>query len=78
MIESDNSNASSTQLGRASVCSQCSTTANRDQRRTSRRLRATHSVRAMNAKKGIKGKTPDGKKSRVVLSMMETLCPRRS
>ena len=28
-----------------------------------------HSDRAMNAKKGIKGRTPDGKKSKVVLSM---------
>ena len=28
-----------------------------------------HSDRATNAKKGIKGRTPDGKKSKVVLSM---------
>ena len=28
-----------------------------------------HSARAMNARKGIKGKTPDGKKSRVVLPL---------
>ena len=69
MVESDNSDASSVQSGCASVRSQRSTMANRDQRRTSQRLKATHSVRATNAKKGIKGKTPDGKKSRVVLSM---------
>ena len=30
-----------------------------------------HSNRATNAKKGIRGKTPDGKKSRVVLSMFQ-------
>ena len=69
VVESDNSNTSSTRSGRASVRSQCSTTANRDKRRTVWRLKALDSVRAMNAKKGIKGKTPDGKKSRVVLSM---------
>ena len=71
MVKSDNSNASSIQSGRASVRSQCSTMANRDKRRTSRRLKATHSVQATNAKKGIKGKTPYGKKSRVVLSMFQ-------
>ena len=30
-----------------------------------------HSDRATNAKKGIKGRTPDGKKSKVVLSMFQ-------
>ena len=68
MVESDNSDAGSV-LGHASLHSQRSTTENRDQKRTGRRLRATHSTQAMNAKKGIKGRTPDGKKSKVVLSM---------
>ena len=45
------------------------TTENRDRKRVRRRLKATHSDRATNAKKGIKGRTPDGKKSKVVLSM---------
>ena len=69
MEESDNSDTSSVRSGRASLHSQRSTTANGDRKRTSRKLKATHSNRAMNAKKGIKGKTPNGKKSRVVLSM---------
>ena len=68
MGESDNSDTGSV-LGRASLHSQRSTTENRDLKRTGRRLRATHSTRATNAKKGIKGRTPDGKKSKVVLSM---------
>ena len=68
MVESDNSDASSI-LGRASLHSQRSPTENRDQKRTGRRLRATHSTRATNAKKGVKGRTPDGKKSKIVLSM---------
>ena len=42
---------------------------NRDRKRISQRLKATHSDRATNAKKGIKGRTSDGKKSKVVLSM---------
>ena len=71
MGESDNSDTSSVRSGRASLRSQCSTTANRDQKRTSRKLKAMHSNRATNARKGIKGKTPDGKKSRVVLSMFQ-------
>ena len=66
--ESDNSDAGSV-LGRASLHSQRSTTENRNRKRTGRRLRATHSTKATNAKKGIKGRTPDGKKSKVVLSM---------
>ena len=69
MVESDNSDANSIQSGRASLHSQCSTTENRDWKRISRRLKATHSDRATNAKKGIKGRIPDGKKSKVVLSM---------
>ena len=68
MVESDNSDVGSV-LGRASLHSQRSTTENRDRKRTGQRLRATHSTRATNAKKGIKGQTPDGKKSKVVLSM---------
>ena len=42
---------------------------NRDWKRINRKLKATHSNRATNTKKGIRGKTPDRKKSRVVLSM---------
>ena len=68
-VESDNSDASSIWSGHASLHSQHSTTENRDQKRISQRLKATHSDRATNAKKGIKGRTPDGKKSKVVLSM---------
>ena len=69
MVESDNSDTSSVRSGRASLHSQCSTVENRDHKRVRRRLKATHSDRATNAKKGIKGRTPDGKKSKVVLSM---------
>ena len=69
MIESDNSDDSSVWLDHASLHSQCSTTENRDRKRVRRRLKATHSDRATNAKKGIKGRTLDGKKSKVVLSM---------
>ena len=68
MIESDNSDDSSVRSDRASLHSQRSTTENRDRKRVRRRLKATHSNRATNAKKGIKGRTPDGKKSKVVLS----------
>ena len=71
MVESDNSDTSSVQSGRTSLCSQCSTTENRDRKRTRGRLRAMDSLRSMNAKKGIKGQTPDGKKSKVVLSMFQ-------
>ena len=71
MDESDNSEASSVWLDRASLHSQRSTTENRNRKRTSQRLKATHSDRATNAKKGIKGRTPDGKKSKVVLSMFQ-------
>ena len=69
MFKSDNSDDSSIRLDHASLHSQHSTTENRDQKRVRRRLKATHSNRATNAKKGIKGRTPDGKKSKVVLSM---------
>ena len=69
MVESDNSDTSSVRSGCASLHSQCSTTENRDWKRIRRRLKATHSDRATNAKKGIKGRTPDRKKSKVVLSM---------
>ena len=68
-VESDNSDTSSVRSGHASLHSQRSTTENRDRKRITRRLKATHSDRATNAKKGIKGRTPDGKKSKVVLSM---------
>ena len=68
-LESDNSDDSSVRSDRASLHSQCSTTENRDRKRVKRRLKATHSDRATTAKKGIKGRTPDGKKSKVVLSM---------
>ena len=69
MVESDNSDASSARSGCTSLHSQRSTTENRDWKRVRRRLKATHSDRATNAKKGIKGRTLDGKKSKVVLSM---------
>ena len=69
VVESDNSNTSSVQSGRASLCSQYSTMENRDRKRTRGRLRAMDSLRSMNANKGIKGQTPDGKKTKVVLSM---------
>ena len=68
-VESDNSDDSSVWSDRASLHTQHSTTENRDRKRVRRRLKATHSNRAMNAKKGIKGRTPDRKKSKVVLSM---------
>ena len=69
MDESDNSDASSIRSDCASLHSQRSTTENRDRKRVSQRLKATHSDRATNAKKGTKGRTPDRKKSKVVLSM---------
>ena len=69
MVEFDNSNTSSVWSGRTFLHSQRSTTEKRDQKRTRGRLRATDSLRSTNAKKGIKGRTPDGKKSKVVLSM---------
>ena len=69
MVKSDNSDTSSVQSGHASLRSQCSTTENRDRKRTRGRLRATDSLQSMNAKKGIKGQTLDGKKSKFVLSM---------
>ena len=71
MVESDNSDTSSVWSGRASLCSQCSTMENRDRKTTRGRLRATDSLRSTNTKKGIKGQTPDGKKSKVVLSMFQ-------
>ena len=69
MVESNNSDDSSVRSDCASLHSQHSTTENRDRKRVRRRLKATHSDRATNTKKGIKGRTPDGKKSKVVLSM---------
>ena len=69
MDKSNNSDASPVRSDHASLHSQHSTTENRDRKRVSRRLKATHSDRATNAKKGIKDRTPDGKKSKVVLSM---------
>ena len=69
MVESDNSDTSSVWSGCTSLRSQCSTTENRDRKRTRGRLRAMDSLRSRNARKGIKGQTPDGKKSKVVLSM---------
>ena len=68
-LESDNSDDSSIWSDRASLHSQRSMTENRDRKRVKRRLKATHSDRATNATKGIKGRTPDRKKSKVVLSM---------
>ena len=71
MVKSDNSNTSSVQSGHTSLHSQHSTMENRDRKRTRGRLRATDSLQSTNAKKGIKGRTPDGKKSKVVLSMFQ-------
>ena len=71
MVKSDNSNTSSVQSGRASLHSQRSTMENRDWKRAQGKLKATDSLRSTNAKKGIKGQTPDGKKSKVVLSMFQ-------
>ena len=69
MVECDNSDTSSVESGCSSLHSQCSTTENRDRKRTRGRLRAMDSLRSTNTRKGIKGQTPDGKKSKVVLSM---------
>ena len=71
MVESDNSDTSSVQSGHTSLRSQCSTMENRDWKRTRGRLRAMDSLQSANAMKGIKGQTPDGKKSKVVLSMFQ-------
>ena len=69
VVESDNFDTSSVWSGRTSLRSQHSTMGNRDRKRTRGRLRAIDSLRSMNANKGIKGRTPDGKKTKVVLSM---------
>ena len=69
MVESDNSDTSSVWSSHTFLHRQRSTTENRDQKRTRGRLRAMDSLRSRNAKKGIKGQTPDRKKSKVVLSM---------
>ena len=58
MAESDNSDTSSIRSGCASIRSQHSTTANRDWKRINQKLKATHSNRATNAKKGIRGRSP--------------------
>ena len=71
MVESDNSDTSLVRSGCSSLRSQCSTMENRDRKRTRGRLRAMDSLRSTNARKGIKGWTPDGKKSKVVLSMFQ-------
>ena len=52
-LESDNSGDSSIRSGRASLHSQRSTMENRDRKRIRRKLKATYSDRATNAKKGI-------------------------
>ena len=62
MVESDNSDDSSVQSDRASLHSQRSTTENRDCKRVRRRLKATHSDRATNAKKGIQRQNSGWKK----------------
>ena len=69
MVESDNSDTSSVRSGCTSLHSQHSTMENRDRKRTRGRLRAMDSLQSTNARKGIKGQTLDGKKSKVVLSM---------
>ena len=69
MVESDNFDTSSFRSGHTSLRSQHSTMENSDRKRTRGRLRAMDSLQSTNARKGIKGRTPDGKKSKVVLSM---------
>ena len=69
MVESNDSDTSSVWSGCPSLHSQCSTMENRDRKRTRGRLRAMDSLWSTNARKGIKGQTLDGKKSKVVLSM---------
>ena len=71
MVKSDNSDTSSVRSGHTSLHSQCSITENKDRKRTRGRLRAMDSLQSTNAKKGIKGRTLDGKKSKVVLSMFQ-------
>ena len=69
VVKSDNSDTSSVWSGHTSLLSQHSTMANRDRKTTGGRLRAIDSLRSTNANKGIKGLTPDGKKTKVVLSI---------
>ena len=64
--ESDHSEASTAPSSHASFHSRRSNTENRDKKRLKKKLKATNSLRATNAKKGIQD---DGKKGRVVLSM---------
>ena len=69
VVESDNSDTSLVRSGCTSLRSQCSTTVNRDRKRTRGKLRAMDSLQYTNANKDIKGRTLDGKKTKVVLSM---------
>ena len=68
-VELDHSEASSVPSSRASFRSQRSNTENRDKQRLRKRLKATNSLRATNARKGIQDDTAGGKKGKVVLSM---------
>ena len=67
-LESDHSEASSVLPSRASFRSRRSNTENRDKKRLKKRLKATNSLRATNARKGIWDDAA-GKKGRVILSM---------
>ena len=64
MIESDNSDDSSVQSDHASLHSQCSTTENRDWKRVKRRLKAMHSDRATNARRGSRAELQTGRSPR--------------
>ena len=66
--ESDQSEASTAPSSRASFRSRRSNTENRDKKCLKKKLKATNSLRATNARKGIRDGTAD-KKGRVVLSM---------
>ena len=67
--ESDHPEASSVPSSRASFRSRRSNTENRSQKHLKKRLKATNSLRATNAKKGIQDDTAGGKKGKVMLSM---------
>ena len=68
-LESDYSAASSVPSSRASFHSRRSNTENRDKKHLKKRLKATNSLRATNARKGIQDDTAGGRKGKVMLSM---------
>ena len=67
--ESDHSAASSVPSSRASFRSQRSNTEHQDKKRLKKRLKATNSLHATIARKGIQDDTAGGRKGKVVLSM---------